>query len=130
MPIQNTVDDAQKIIYSTCTGIMAPEDFPDYVSRIWGTGQYFGYNEFFDVTQADWSQFDYGFLLDVAENAAKLSTIDPNSKLAWLVLEGKQKELTDFYKAAKALGGSKSRQLQAFYSRKEALQWLKFRQLP
>ena len=124
MPIENTINDDEKVIYSTCVGVMAPEDFDDYVHRIWNTADHFGYNEFFDVTQGDWSTFDFGYLLTVAQNAAKLFTIDPNSKLAWLVLEGKQKELTDFYKAAKLMTNAASRELEAFYSKEEALKWL------
>ena len=125
MPIKNTINDEQQIIYSTCIGVMALEDFTDYIGRIWTSPQYFGYNELFDVTEADWSQFDFGYLLNVAENAAKLSAIDPNSKLAWVILEGKQTELTDFYKAAKSMINVPSRQLQAFYTKDEALKWLR-----
>ena len=36
-----------------------------------------------------------------------------------------QKELTDFYKAAKSVTNVRSRELEAFYSKDEALQWLK-----
>lgn len=124
MPIKNTINHDQQLIHSTCVGTMAPIDFTDYVSRIWSHTDYYGFNELFDATQADWSQFDFSFLFDVAENAAKLSTLDPESKLAWLVLEGKQKELTDFYKAAKSMTNARSRALQAFYSKDEALNWL------
>lgn len=35
--------------------------------------------------------FDFSYLVDVSEAAAKLNTLDPDSKLAWVVLEGKQK---------------------------------------
>lgn len=124
MPINNTIDAKEKMIYSICTGVMTKEDFIEYVNNIWGHDTYYGYNELFDTTEADWSEFDFGFLFTVAENAAKLNTIDPESKLAWLVLEGKQKELTDFYKSAKVLMDVKSRSLEAFYSKDEAMQWL------
>ena len=127
MPIENLITDDEKIIYSTCIGVMTPEDFDGYIRRIWSTADHFGYNEFFDVTQADWSKFDFGYLLTVAQNAAKLFTIDPNSKLAWLVLEGKQKELTDFYKAAKLMTNAASRDLEAFYNKEEAFEWLRKR---
>lgn len=125
MPINNHVDDNEKIVYSICSGVMTNEDFVQYVNRIWTHSTYFGYNELFDTTKADWSEFDFSFLFDVAERAAKLSTIDPNSKLAWVVLEGKQKQLTDFYKSAKGVMNVNSRSLEAFYSENEAMQWLK-----
>ena len=124
MPINNSIDDNEKIVYSICSGVMTSDDFVLYINRIWSHATYFGYNELFDTRDADWTEFDFGFLFKVAENAAKLNTIDPGSKLAWVVLEGKQKELTDFYKSAKGLMNVKSRSLQAFYSKEEAMQWL------
>ena len=125
MAIKNTINEEEKIIYSICTGVMMLEDFDIYIENIWGDGKYFGFNELFDTTQADWDDFDFGYLFTVAKNAAKLGTIYPDSKLAWVVLEGKQKELTNFYKAAKLSLPVKSRALEAFYSRNEAIQWLK-----
>ena len=125
MPIENTVNKEERIIYSICTGIMKEEDFNVYINKIWSHSEHYGFNELFDTTQADWSDFDFGYLFNVAERAAKLNTIDPDSKLAWIVLEGKQKELTDFYKAAKSLTHGKSRSLEAFYSKDDAMHWLK-----
>ncbi len=124
MPITNKTDHDKKLIYTSCSGVMTEEDFRDYILRIWGDMSHYGYNELFDTRQADWDLFDFGYLLDVAKNAATLKTIDYNSKLAWLVLEGKQKQLTDFYKSAKSLLPTNSRKLQAFYSEAEALAWL------
>jgi len=124
MPIINTVDKENRIIYSICTGVMKKEDFDTYVREMWGHKDHYGFNELFDTVQADWSDFDFSYLFSVAETAALLNTIDPNSKLAWVVLEGKQKELTDFYKSAKSLTHGSSRALEAFYSRDEAMAWL------
>jgi len=124
MPIKVTIDPDARIIYSTCMGTMTEEDFVKYQQWPWGDNTYYGFNELFDVTQADWSGFNFSFLLTVADNASKLGTLDPQSKLAWVILEGKQKALTDFYKAAKSTVTTKSRQLQAFYSREEAMSWL------
>ena len=124
MPINNTVDENKKLIYSICSGEMRKEDFSDYIGRIWADDTHFGYNEIFDTTQGNWDNFDFGFLLSVAESAAKLNTIDPNSKLAWIVLEGKQKHLTDFYKSAKSILPVKSRSLEAFYTESDAMKWL------
>ena len=124
MPINNTVDKDKKIIYSICTGIMVREDFDFYVNTIWNHNEHYGFNELFDTVEADWSKFDFNYLFDVAKKATTLTSIDPNSKLAWVVLKGKQKELTDFYKAAKSLTQGQSRTLEAFYSKEDALQWL------
>jgi len=128
MPINNTVNKDQKIIYTICTGIMKPEDFDLYINTIWTSSEYFGFNELFDTIEADWDEFDFSYLLKIAETASKLDTIDPRSKLAWVVLKGKQKELTDFYKAAKSVKNTPSRSLEAFYSKEEALDWLNKRE--
>lgn len=125
MPIINSINQEDKIIYSVCTGVMAEEDFDSYILNIWGNNTYYGFNELFDTTEADWSEFDFSYLLNISKTASQLNTIDPNTKLAWVVLEGKQKELTDFYKAAKSVTNVRSRELEAFYSKDEALQWLK-----
>lgn len=125
MPISNSINQQEKIIYSVCTGVMAEKDFDSYISNIWSHDTYYGFNELFDTTEADWSKFNFSYLLNISKAASKLNTIDPDSKFAWVVLEGKQKELTDFYKAAKSLTNTRSRTLEAFYSKDEALRWLK-----
>lgn len=124
MPILNDINHEQRCIYTSCTGLMSAEDFNDYIARIWSTDAHFGYNELFDTTQADWSQFDFVYLFEVAKAASLLTTIDPNSRLAWVVTEGKDNELTAFYKQARLLASDKSRELEAFFSREEALNWL------
>lgn len=124
MPIENTINHEDRIIYSKCTGVMKKEDFDLYIKNIWTENTYYGFNEIFDTVDADWDNFDFSYLLEVAKTAEKLKTLDPNSKLAWIVLEGKQKELTNFYKAAKSLSPSRGRSLEAFFSENEAYKWL------
>jgi len=125
MPINNTINEEERIIYTTCSGVMKAEDFDDYLVRIWGHDKYFYYNELFDLSNADWSTFDFSYLLGLAQAAAKLKTLNHKTKLAMIVIEGKQKELTEFYKAAKSLTNVKSRAIEKFESKEEALQWLK-----
>lgn len=125
MPINNTINKDERIIYTTCSGLMKSEDFDFYIKKIWGHNEFYGFNELFSTVDGDWSEFDFSYLLGVAQAAAKLKTIDTNSKLAWVVLEGKQKELTDFYKSAKLLTNVESRALEAFNCKDKALQWLK-----
>ena len=124
MPINNTVDKDKKIVYSICNGVMTKGDFDLYINTIWSVDDHFGFNELFDTVDADWSEFDFSYLFDIAKTAASLTTIDSNSKLAWVVLEGKQKELTDFYKAAKSLTSGQNRTLEAFYTKEDAMTWL------
>lgn len=124
MPIDNVINEVEKRVYTVCRGVMTLEDFKEYINRIWGDARCYGFNELFDTRPADWSEFDFANLFVVAKSAAQSGTIDPNTKLAWVVLEGKQKALTDFYKNIKAMLPVNSRELQAFYSEEEALKWL------
>lgn len=124
MPIDNDINHDLRCIFTVCSGVMTMEDFDLYIVRIWSDSSHYGYNELFDSREADWSGFDFGYLLEVAHKAALLSAIDPNSKLAWVVEQGRQKELTDFYKTAKSMITSRSRQLEAFYDHDEAMRWL------
>jgi len=124
MPIENTIEHNQRCVYTICNGIMCAQDFDDYIGRIWTDSSHFGYNEFFDTTLADWSEFDFSYLLDIAKQAAQLTAIDTSSRLAWYVTEGKDKELTDFYITVKSFITSESRSLEAFYNREDALAWL------
>ena len=124
MPIINSFDHEKHIIYSRCTGKMSLSDFNEYVVRVWSNTEHYGYNEIFDTTDADWEAFDFSFLFTVAKNAAQLKTIDPTSKLAWVVKKGKQHELTNFYKNAKAMLPVESRSLEAFFNESDAMTWL------
>lgn len=124
MPIDCQIELSEKRIYTTCSGMMQTSDFDAYLAAVWSDMKCYGFNELFDTTRGDWSNFDFGYLLTLAEKAADLKTIDTNTRLAWVILDGKQKELTDFYLAAKTMLPARSRELRAFYSRDEALEWL------
>lgn len=124
MPIKNIINIRERLIETNCYGEMKPEDFDEYIRSVWSTMQYYGFNELFDTREADWSNFDFSYLFKVASEAARLDTLDPESKLAWIVNEGKEKQLTDFYKVVKAQMPVRSRGLEAFYTSEEALKWL------
>ena len=103
---------------------MAKEDFDLYINTIWLKDDHYGFNELFNTVDADWSEFNFTYLFEVAKRAATLTTIDSDSQLACVVLEGKQKELTDFYKAAKSLTSGQNRTIEVFYTNEEAMIWL------
>ena len=125
MCIENIIDEKEKVIHTICSGVMTLEDFTDHMKRIWSDTKYYGYNELLDTTQGDWTDFDFGYLFTIAEKASRLNTFDPNTKVAFVVQEGKPKALTDFYKNIKGMLPANSREMKAFYSKEEALAWLK-----
>lgn len=124
MTIQNRVDHEQLCVYTNCTGIMKETDIDDYMSRIWTVSSHFGYNELFDTTQGDWSEFDFGHLFNIAKTASLLTAIDPGSKLAWVVSSEKIKRLTELYAESKAMITTQVRHQEAFFNREDALCWL------
>lgn len=124
MPVDNIINEAEKRIYTVCRGVMSLDDIMEYLERVWRDARHYGFNELFDVTRGDWSKFDFCDLFIVARDVAQLATIDPGSKLAWVVLEGKQMELTKFYTNIKAMLPVSSRELRSFYSEQEAIKWL------
>ncbi|MDH5517014.1 MAG: hypothetical protein OEY36_04215 [Gammaproteobacteria bacterium] len=124
MAIENQVDHEQLCVYTNCTGIMKKTDVDDYMSRIWTVSSHFGYNELFDTTQGDWSEFDFDQLFDIAKTASLLTAIDPGSKLAWVVSNEEIKNLTQLYAQSKAMITTQVRHQQAFFNRQQALGWL------
>ena len=125
MPIESRIDDEERIVYTCCSGEMGLDDVMAYQAEVWGHMRYYGYNELFDASEGDWSNFDFSYLFTVAAEAAKLGSLDPASRIAWFIKEGRQKALTDFYITAKSALPVHSRSLRAFYDRAEALQWLR-----
>ena len=125
MPVKSEVDTENRIIYTLCQGEMAVADIQQYLNELWSDSTYYGFNELFDAREGGWDNFDFGSLIAVAKEAASLNAFDPESKLAWLVVDEKTKMLTDFYKAAKASLPANSRNFKSFYSADEAMDWLK-----
>ena len=124
MPIKNEINNEQRCIYTMCSGLISAQDIEEYLARIWTDISLYGYNEFFDATQADWQKVDFNYLFEVAQQASKLTAIDNNSKLAWFISGNSEKEKADFYVSAKSLITTESRSIKAFYDRDEALEWL------
>ncbi|MDH5391855.1 MAG: hypothetical protein OEY11_01590 [Gammaproteobacteria bacterium] len=124
MTIMNEINHEQLCIYTNCSGKMCIKDFDDYFSRVWTVSSHFGYNELFDTTQGDWSEFDFSYLFNIAKMASQLTAIDPRSKLAWVLPNSKFKKLTDFYVSSKNMITTESRQLEAFFDQQQALDWL------
>lgn len=124
MTIENIIDEDNKIIHTICSGVMVPEDIDLYILRIWSDGTYFNFNEFFDTRQANWDDFDFSHLFSIAKKAAMNGYLNPDSKLAFIISEGKQKALTEFYMAAKSSLPVNSREFKSFYNQADAMKWL------
>ena len=124
MPINSSINLEEKIILTTCSGLMAPRDFDHYRMEVWGHRGHFGFNELFYTVEGDWSEFEFNQLLGVADKAAALISFKPNSKLALLVSIGKREELSKFYKSAKSCKPGHSRKIGIITTETEAMDWL------
>lgn len=124
MPIKSVVKLEEKMIYTDCVGIMQLSDFDEYMDEVWSSSDVYGCNELFDTTNADWSQFNFSDLLSIAHKASRLITIDPKSKLAWVIRDEIQEELVGFYKTAKESLPVSSRSMVPFYTKEDALKWI------
>lgn len=124
MPITSQVDEKRKLIRTQCTGVLTLDDFFLYKQSLWADREYYGFNELFDISQADFSRIEFADLLTLAKHSNSLITLDPDSKLAILVSSQKQTELTEFYRNARGMLPNKSRIMKVFHSGAEALEWL------
>ena len=124
MPIHADINVDERRVYTTCSGEITAACFKNYQDNVWRDESLYGFNELFDATQADFSTLNFSDMLTVAEGAAKLNTLAPDSKIAILVTPGKQEEIANFYVAAKGSMPVTSRAMQIFQDRDDALAWL------
>lgn len=124
MPVTSTPDHQLRIVFTVCSGTVSLEDIENYQHTVWLDPEIYGYNELFDLDDADFSQLDFSDLITIAQTASKLYTLDPNSRFAFLTKTSRHDELAGFYITAKSMTPGPTRELEKFTSREKALNWL------
>jgi len=124
MPIVSTPDHDLKIVYTICSSLITLQDIEHYQYTTWLEPSIYGYNEFFDITDSDFSQISFSDLIAIAQTASKLYMLDPDSRFAILAHTQHQKSLADFYIAAKAAIKGPSRDIKSFDDKQKAMNWL------
>lgn len=128
MPIELKPDHQRHFMNTICTGIVTIDEITHYLKTAWLKPETYGFNELVDYSKADLSQLNYSELLQAAQEAAKMYTLDPKSKCAILISTKEHKDLADFYINAKKVLTKPSRGIQSFESRDEAMDWLNQKQ--
>ncbi|MDH5391884.1 MAG: hypothetical protein OEY11_01735 [Gammaproteobacteria bacterium] len=103
---------------------MTLKEIESYQYTVWLEPSIYGYSELFDLTDSDFSDISFGDLITIAQKAAGLYMLDPDSRCAFLTYTQQHVELAEFYIAAKSLANGVSRELGQFQSRASALEWL------
>jgi len=124
MPMQSAPDRSLKILNTVCDGLMSLDDIRHYQMTVWLDPSIQGYNELFDFNNSDFSNIEFGDLIDIAKSAAKLYVLNPNTKFAFLTQTAQHNAVAEFYIAAKELSTAPSRKIKTFTSRSEAVAWL------
>lgn len=124
MPIHTTPDHQQHLLHTRCTDIVSVDEVCVYLKTTWLDPAVYGYNQLIDYTAADLSQIDYGGLMTIAAESAKVYSLDPDSRCAMLIASAEQKRMADFYINAKSLMTVPAREYKSFTCREEAIEWL------
>ncbi len=124
MPIQSTPDHELRIVYTVCRGQVTLEDVRHYQTTVWLDPDIYGYGELYDFADSDYSAVQFGDLIVIAQQAAKLYMLDPSARFAFLTHTPQQEKVAEFYMAAKSFSSEPSRAIKNFSSREKAMAWL------
>lgn len=124
MPIQSTPDHKLRIVRTVCSGGVTLEDVRHYQNTVWLEPAIYGYNELFDFTDSDYSAVQFGDLITIAQQAARLYMLDPNSRFAFLTHTTQHEGVADFYMAATSFSSGSSREIKSFNSYEKVMAWL------
>ena len=126
MPIKFTINREKRLVHATCSGVVTADELMVYQKDTWITGNVDGFDGLFDASGGDFSQLNYSDLLPFARNAALVDQFVPDSKLAIVIADAKQKTISEFYDSAVKLlpSDSHSRTTNVFYTLEDAFNWL------
>ncbi|MCK4708315.1 MAG: hypothetical protein KAU21_06845, partial [Gammaproteobacteria bacterium] len=124
MPVIANPDHQLRIVHTICSGLLTIEEIEHYQKTTWLVPEIYGYNELFDLSDADISNLRTEHFIQMAENVAKLHMLDTNSRLALLICNKNQLPLAEFYLAAKTLLPVPTREAKIFESKDAAMNWL------
>ena len=124
MPMQSTPDRTLRIVNTVCTGLMELENIEHYQTTVWLDPSIYGYNELFDFSDSDFSNIEFGDLIDIAKKASRLYVLNPKTKFAFLTHTPQHNDVAEFYMAAKDMSNEPSREIKTFSSHSEAMAWL------
>lgn len=125
MPIEYTIDHAQRLVRATGRGTLTGEDIFGYQKDVWSRPEVSGYDELMDMTdieKIDLRSVDH--LKQLAGLSASMDTTSSQSKFAIVAPGDYAFGLGRMYESYRRLEGRSTKQVGVFRSLDEALAFL------
>jgi len=123
MPLRVEVDPERKIILATGEGVVTDQELLDYVEEYLGGGDLSGFDELFDLSEADVRDLTYSGLAAVAAAAAATDPDQDPVKIAILVSETRGMGVSRLYQSLRESKGGR-RHTRVFWDPIETREWL------
>lgn len=123
MPVRVSIDHKQRVIFVHGQGIVTDRDLLEYVQTYLGESGLSGYDELFDLTEADLHDLTYAGLSAVASAAVATDPQASANKIAILVSQALGMGLSRMYQTLREVKGG-YRLTRVFWDRSECMEWL------
>ncbi len=123
MPLRVVVDVDKKMIRVAGEGVVTDEELLQYVHDYLSGGDLGGYDELFDLSEADVQDLTYTGLSSVAAAAAATDPAADPVKIAILVSESRGMGVSRLYQSLRESKGGR-RHTRVFWDRAECREWL------
>ena len=123
MPLEVRIDPERELIYAGGIGLVTDQDLLGYIRDYLERPDLSGYDEFFDLSEADLLDLTTTGLADVASAAAATDSETKPTKIALLVSEASGMGLSRMYQVLREDQGG-NRKVRLFWDRGECLEWL------
>jgi hypothetical protein len=124
MPIQSTVEQANKTIVSRATGHITLQDLTDHFASVWVGPQNAGFSEIFDWTDVDHIDLSVAELRNFAGPANAFYDDSSPSKLAIITTGRRGTRMAQLYRNFREMRGGKDPEIQVFSDMASARVWL------
>jgi len=128
MPIEYTIDHAQRLVRATGRGTLTGEDIFGYQKDVWSRPEVSGYDELMDMTdieKIDLRSVDH--IKQLAGLSASMDTTSSQSKFAIVAPGDYAFGLGRMYESYRRLEGRSTKQVGVFRSLDEALAFLELK---
>jgi hypothetical protein len=123
MPLRVEVDLENGVILAFGQGVVTDQDLLDYVQEYLGGRELSGFNELFDLSEADVRDLTYSGLSAVAAAAAATDPDQDPVKIAILVSETRGMGVSRLYQSIRESKGGR-RHTRVFWDPTECREWL------
>lgn len=123
MPLNVNVDSERRIVFVRGEGVVTDQDLLTYVVEYLVGGGYRGFDELFDLSEADLLDLTHAGLSSVAEAAAATDPAAEPTKIAILVSETHGLGISRYYQSLREAKGGQ-RLTRVFRDSAECREWL------